>query len=87
MLVLMFSALTISTFSWSVLPLLIASGIALALAIRTAHRARWKSPDLVTRVLYALHSHLQQIPILFGQLKYLMDRRRERIPSLIEYKG
>jgi hypothetical protein len=57
------------------------------LALRTAHRVRWKSPDFRTRLLYGLHSHLQQIPILFGQIRYWRDRRAGRIASLIEYKG
>jgi hypothetical protein len=40
----------------------------------------------MTRVLYALHSHFQQIPILCGQLSQRWDARRGRRRRLIEYK-
>ncbi len=40
----------------------------------------------MTLWLYGLHSHLQQIPIWCGQIKYRLDRRRGRVPQLIEYK-
>ena len=57
----------------------------LLLIAYTAARISWKKADWGTSVLYGVHSHLQQIPIFFGQLKYLVRRNRER--SLIEYKG
>jgi GT2 family glycosyltransferase len=53
------------------------------LAVRSAWKSRWKiagRPGLL--LLYGLHSHLQQIPICMGQLRYLFNRRS----SLIEYK-
>lgn len=62
---------------------------ALALALltaRTARRVGWKSRDPLTRLLYAAHSHLQQVPILCGQLAYRLDRRHGRQRPLIEYK-
>lgn len=40
----------------------------------------------MTRLLYGVHSHLQQIPILIGQLGYYSDRRAGRRRRLIEYK-
>jgi glycosyltransferase involved in cell wall biosynthesis len=70
----------------SVLP---AAGVALvllALAVRTAWKARWKSRDWVTLLLYGVHSHLQQVPILAGQLQYRWNRRRGRRAMLLEYK-
>jgi hypothetical protein len=70
----------------SMAPIAAAAAIVVVLALRTAQRVRWKSPDFTTRLLYGLHSHLQQIPILFGQLRYWRDRRAGRIASLIEYK-
>jgi glycosyltransferase involved in cell wall biosynthesis len=57
------------------------------LLARTAQRCSWKSDNATTRWLYALHSHFQQIPILFGQLAQLRDARRGRQRKLIEYKG
>jgi cellulose synthase/poly-beta-1,6-N-acetylglucosamine synthase-like glycosyltransferase len=70
----------------SVLPIAATISIVLALAIRTAVRNRWKGSDSITLLLYGLHSHLQQIPILFGQMKYHLQRRRGIVPQLIEYK-
>jgi glycosyltransferase involved in cell wall biosynthesis len=58
-----------------------------ALVLRTAAKARWKSPSLSTRLLYGIHSHLQQIPIFIGQLQFRIDRRVGRSRGLIEYKG
>jgi len=70
---------------------LLATGVqfalALALLARTATRCAWKSDDALTRWLYAAHSHLQQIPILFGQLAQRRDARRGRARRLIEYKA
>jgi hypothetical protein len=77
----------VAILGWSPVPIVIAAVIILALVIRTAHRVRWKSTDLTTRLLYGLHSHLQHVPILFGQLKYRRDRWAGKIPELIEYKG
>ena len=57
-----------------------------ALVLRTAWKARWKSGEWVTLLLYGMHSHLQQLPILFGQLGYWRDRRRGQRRGLIEYK-
>jgi cellulose synthase/poly-beta-1,6-N-acetylglucosamine synthase-like glycosyltransferase len=58
----------------------------LALAARTAWLARWKSRSPGTLFLYGLHSHLQQVPILLGQLRYARDVRRGARRTLIEYK-
>ena len=68
------------------MPLLLMLGFWLALAVRTALKVDWKSRDPLTRLLYGVHSHLQQIPILIGQLGYYRDRRRGRQRGLIEYK-
>lgn len=67
------------------IPLLVAAGW-LALALRTAIKVGWKSRDPWTRFLYGLHSHLQQIPILVGQMGYHWDRWRGQRRGLIEYK-
>jgi cellulose synthase/poly-beta-1,6-N-acetylglucosamine synthase-like glycosyltransferase len=70
----------------SPLPALAALGAFLLLALRTAIKAGWKSSSPVTRLLYGIHSHLQQVPILCGQLSYWRDRRAGRRRQLIEYK-
>jgi hypothetical protein len=69
-------------------PLPLAAAIAglVLLVARTAVRARWKSPSKTTLLLYAVHSHLQQVPILCGQLAYHAGRLFGRRPRLIEYK-
>jgi glycosyltransferase involved in cell wall biosynthesis len=54
----------------------------LALAVRTALQNRWKQTDWTTLLLYGFHSHLQQIPIFFGQLQFLFNRNK----ALMEYK-
>lgn len=67
-------------------PALFAVVILLALTLRSAHKARWKSSDPWTLVQYGIHSHLQQIPITIGQIKYWLDRWQHRHGLLIEYK-
>jgi cellulose synthase/poly-beta-1,6-N-acetylglucosamine synthase-like glycosyltransferase len=57
-----------------------------ALALRTAWKARWKSSDQVALLLYGMHSHLQQVPILWGQVEYFWGRRRGVRKGLVEYK-
>ena len=59
---------------------------AAAMIARSAHRGRWKSPDRTDRWLYAIHSHFQQIPILFGQLTWRLHRWKGENRRLIEYK-
>jgi cellulose synthase/poly-beta-1,6-N-acetylglucosamine synthase-like glycosyltransferase len=58
----------------------------LALALRTALKQRSKGAKASTMLLYGIHSHLQQIPILLGQIGFLLDRRRNHPRPLIEYK-
>ena len=68
-----------------------AVGMALALLwvgliVRTAWRQRWKSRQWSTLLLYGIHSHLQQLPITWGQLSYRRQARLGRQRGLIEYK-
>ncbi len=58
---------------------------ALALIGRTFHRCAWKTTNQKTRLMYALHSHIQQIPILAGQLSYHHDLWFGKQRGLIEY--
>jgi glycosyltransferase involved in cell wall biosynthesis len=71
------------------MPGLAMMGVAAAAGIvgRSAWRARWKGSDPGTLLAYALHSHLQQVPILWGQLAWRRARRRGRVRGLIEYKA
>ena len=68
---------------WPVVTALAVLGV---LAVRTAWRMRWKTDDPLTLLLYGVHSHLQQIPILVGQIGFYRDRRAGRRRGLIEYK-
>lgn len=77
-------AAVVSLSFWPLLLLVAALG---ALVLRTAAKTRWKSPSLTTRLLYGIHSHLQQIPIFMGQRQYQADRSAGRVRGLIEYKG
>jgi cellulose synthase/poly-beta-1,6-N-acetylglucosamine synthase-like glycosyltransferase len=57
------------------------------MSARSAAKVSWKSRERLTLLLYGLHSHIQQIPIYLGQLRYQRDRRAGRRAGLIEYKG
>lgn len=81
-----FAALLAAGVTLSVWPLMLLLSLFLALSLRSAWKARWKGGSAGTLLLYGLHSHLQQIPILFGQLAWRRDRRRARTRGLIEYK-
>ena len=80
------AALVAAGLAQSLTPLLLWAVFILALAARSAWKARWKGGTAGTLLLYGLHSHLQQIPILMGQLAWWRDRRRARTRGLIEYK-
>lgn len=69
-------------------PLPISMWVALlgALALRSAWKTRWKTRDRLALAAYGLHSHLQQVPILWGQIRYSLERRRGKKATLIEYK-
>ena len=66
----------------SLLPFALWVLLLLVLAARTALQSRWKRASASTLFLYGIHSHLQQIPILIGQMQYLFNRNR----GLMEYK-
>jgi cellulose synthase/poly-beta-1,6-N-acetylglucosamine synthase-like glycosyltransferase len=70
----------------SVLPFAVVVVCLAALAARTAWKARWKSNDRVALALYGIHSHVQQIPIFAGQVKFWTNRRTGRRAGLVEYK-
>jgi cellulose synthase/poly-beta-1,6-N-acetylglucosamine synthase-like glycosyltransferase len=78
-------AITLSLALRSFLPIAVMTFCVALLIARTARRCSWKCPgDPITDFLYAVHSHFQQIPILFGQLKFYRERHGEH--HLIEYK-
>ena len=64
----------------------IVAGSIWLLVLRTAWKARWKSPDRLTLLLYGVHSQFQQIPIFVGQMEFFANRRRGKRAGLVEYK-
>ena len=70
--------------SW--VPVVAGIGIGAALSIRTAVRWRWKKVSWRTLLLFGIHSHLQHVPILQGQILYMWRRWRGQGRLLIEYK-
>jgi len=57
-----------------------------ALVLRTAWKARWKSKNMGILLLYGVHSHLQQVPIWVGQMRYAWHNRCGRRMGIVEYK-
>jgi glycosyltransferase involved in cell wall biosynthesis len=66
-------------------PAILAAFILLAGA-RTAYKVRGRSSSWMTLFLFGLHSHLQDIPIFIGQMRYRLAKARNRKMTLIEYK-
>lgn len=59
----------------------------LLLSARSGWKVKWKAPGKAgLLLLYGFHSHMQQIPIFFGQLQYFRDKRAGKQRKLIEYK-
>jgi glycosyltransferase involved in cell wall biosynthesis len=77
-------AVSVGSRSWW--PVVIVPMFYAALVLRTAYKYRWKGGSVTTRLLYGLHSHFQQVPILIGQIAWLRDLRAGRRRALIEYK-
>jgi len=70
----------------SAIPLAMFLIAGLVLIARTAWRARGRVKPLRLLAAYSLHSHLQQVPIFIGQLRFWRARRRGRGEAIIEYK-
>ncbi len=66
-------------------PVLLLSLILVA-AARSAWKVRDRSSSWMTLILFGLHSHLQEIPIFLGQVRYRFAKARRRRMTLIEYK-
>jgi cellulose synthase/poly-beta-1,6-N-acetylglucosamine synthase-like glycosyltransferase len=79
-------AVAVSAVLRSVWPFVLWVAMLAVLSLRSAWKSRWKSKDAATLLLYGIHSHLQQVPICIGQLRYEYDRRRGTRRTLIEYK-
>jgi cellulose synthase/poly-beta-1,6-N-acetylglucosamine synthase-like glycosyltransferase len=71
--------------SW--VPLLLLLLGALGLILRTALRAGRRRTSLATLILFAIHSHVQQVPIFLGQVRQWLNSRQGQKSALIEYKN
>lgn len=85
---------------YAAFPLLLVLGFALDAAVgftllslaalviaRSAWRCRWKAAGQTgLALLYALHSHLQKLPALAGQLAWRRAQARQTTLGLVEYK-
>ena len=78
--------LAVSVMVKSVLPVLFLAACFVVLVARTAWKARWKTQDRTDLLLYAVHSHAQQIPIFAGQMRFWMNQRAGKRERLVEYK-
>jgi glycosyltransferase involved in cell wall biosynthesis len=88
---LMLMAISLTGFAASVylktiFPLILSCAILSTLFLRSAWKARWKSDDKFSVLLYGVHSHLQQIPIFVGQLHYRWNKRKGKRTALLDYK-
>jgi glycosyltransferase involved in cell wall biosynthesis len=79
-------AVVASGLTRSVWPALIWLALLVAMAARSGWKARWKCSNPTTLFFYGLHSHLEQVPILWGQLQFDLNASRGKRKGLIEYK-
>lgn len=77
--------LSASLWTASIWPLAAVLMFFVALSVRTSLRMASKVVCLQDRLLYALHSHIQQVPIFLGQLGFLWNAQLGRRQQLIEY--
>ena len=71
--------------SWGLLAWI---GVLAVFAVRSAWKVRYKAPGQpLLLLLYGIHSHLQHVPVLFGQLQYHRSRRSGKQLGIIEYKA
>jgi len=78
--------LGITVFWQSLWPLLFSGGLLILIGLRSAWKARHKSNNWLTLLLYGFHSQFQHLPITVGQLAYYYHRWRGQRQRLIEYK-
>jgi acetyltransferase-like isoleucine patch superfamily enzyme/GT2 family glycosyltransferase len=77
----------VAALAWSPAAALVLVGLALALLARTASRCAWKAPGrTLLHWQYAVFSHAQKIPALFGQFAWRRARRRSAEIGLVDYK-
>jgi glycosyltransferase involved in cell wall biosynthesis len=86
--ILLFVAIAVTALvlhSW--IPVVAAALGGVAVCVRSAMLSRWKNVPWGTLLLFGVHSHIQHVPILLGQLSYLWRSSRGQSRVLIEYKA
>jgi cellulose synthase/poly-beta-1,6-N-acetylglucosamine synthase-like glycosyltransferase len=78
-------AASIGLHSW--LPLIAFAALLLLQMSRPAWRVRRKAKSLSQAIAYGIHSELQHVPLLFGQMRYWMRERSQQKAGIIEYKS
>ena len=68
---------------WPLVAMVVFFGV---ISFRSAWKNRWKTDDWVALMLFGVHSHFQQLPIFWGQMRYKANRRRGTRAALVEYK-
>ncbi len=81
------AAAILASLRFGFLPFALWLALLFLLSIRSAWKARWKGASLWILFLYGIHSHLQHVPILVGQMQYQFNKRYGRSRKLIEYKA
>ncbi|WP_297573661.1 glycosyltransferase family 2 protein [uncultured Deefgea sp.] len=61
--------------------------ILLGLILRSAWRARWRSEQVLTLLLYGVHSWFEQLPVSWGIWRCWRDLQQKSPAPLIEYKA
>ncbi len=72
---------------WVGIPLVLWIVLFFLASWRSARKLRWKNASAGTLMLAGIHSHLQQTPIMLGQIQYLRDKARSHQRGLMEYKS
>jgi glycosyltransferase involved in cell wall biosynthesis len=79
-------AVMLSLWTGSPLPAVGGAALLAFFVLRSGYRFRWKTASGYTALMYGLHSHLQQLPIFWGQLQFWRNQRSGTSQRLIEYK-
>ena len=80
------AALGVSLLMKSVVPVVLMLLLAALLIGRTVWGARGKATAWDRRIAYGVHSQLQHVPILLGQIRFWMAKGGRAKSGLIEYK-
>jgi cellulose synthase/poly-beta-1,6-N-acetylglucosamine synthase-like glycosyltransferase len=79
-------AASMATLGFSRVPLALWLALLTILSLRSGWKVRWKAPGRHALLfLHGLHSQMQQIPILLGQIQYYLNRQKSEQNKVIEF--